>query len=310
MAAPLGLSHLAVRLSPSRSRWHGPARFAQRASVCGLPSGVAASASIVLLLAFLVLAHGAAIAADDLYQARTIVTGQMEATRRVGFAQCLEDVLVKVSGDPRLIGDPGVTAIAGDAGRFVSDFRYRDLMSGIPIHDEQGTRDRPYELTVIFHPTMIDAALRSLGREKWSATRPRLVLFLGVRDQTTSYTLAEDGERGRDMREALATTARRVGLAIVLPTKAALSAADLRFETLMAPDFPQLDATARTEGGDVALAGSLIWSDEALGWVADWRLASEGKTYAWRIRGVSFDDAFRNGLRGAAQVLSGHGQPD
>ena len=26
--------------------------------------------------------------------------------------------------------------------------------------------------------------------------------------------------------------------------------------------------------------------------------------------GVSFDDAFRNALRGAAQVLSGNGQPD
>jgi hypothetical protein len=28
------------------------------------------------------------------------------------------------------------------------------------------------------------------------------------------------------------------------------------------------------------------------------------------VRGVSFDDAFRNALRGAAQVLSGNGQPD
>ena len=53
-----------------------------------------------------------------------------------------------------------------------------------------------------------------------------------------------------------------------------------------------------------------MWSDEALGWIADWRLTFAGQSYAWRVSGVSFDDAFRNALRGAAQVLSGNGHPD
>jgi hypothetical protein len=63
-------------------------------------------------------------------------------------------------------------------------------------------------------------------------------------------------------------------------------------------------------GGDQALAGSLVWSDEALGWIAEWRLASGGKLYRWKVSGVGFDDAFRNALRGAAQVLSGNGAPE
>ena len=46
------------------------------------------------------------------------------------------------------------------------------------------------------------------------------------------------------------------------------------------------------------------------GWIAEWRLNAAGQIYAWRVSGVSFDDAFRNALRGAAQVLSGNGQPD
>jgi len=62
-------------------------------------------------------------------------------------------------------------------------------------------------------------------------------------------------------------------------------------------------------GGDQALAGTLIWSDAARGWIAEWRLDFEGKPYRWRISGVSFDEAFRNALRGAAQVLSGNGEP-
>ena len=93
--------------------------------------------------------------------------------RRFGFPLCLEQVLVKVSGDPRLIGDPEVATLAGQAATFVTDFAFRDRMAGIPVHDEQGTRDRPYDLTVRFDPAKIDAALRSLGREPWSASRPR-----------------------------------------------------------------------------------------------------------------------------------------
>ncbi|RWF64141.1 MAG: DUF2066 domain-containing protein, partial [Mesorhizobium sp.] len=62
-------------------------------------------------------------------------------------------------------------------------------------------------------------------------------------------------------------------------------------------------------GADRALAGSIVWNDKELGWIADWRLAEDGKTYQWQVRGVSFDEAFRVAVKGAAQILSGNGQP-
>jgi uncharacterized protein len=247
---------------------------------------------------------------DDLYRAQTIVTGQGEESRRVGFATCLEQVLVKISGDPRLIGDPAVAALAEQAGAFVAEFGFRDRMAGIPVHDEQGTRDRPYDLSVGFDPGKIDAALRSLGREPWRGPRPRLVVLLGVRIGTTSYVLASDGERGRDQREALAAAAARFGMPMALPDQAALAAAGLNYAELRTADPSTLDTAAKTIGGDLALAGDLLWSEEALGWIANWRLDARGKTHRWQIRGVSFDDAFRNAIAGAAQMLSGHGQPE
>src|SRR5712664_3526515 len=89
------------------------------------------------LVTFLILVCGAATAAnvDDLYQGQTIVTGEREETRGPGFAECLEDVLVKVSGDPRLIGDPRVAEMAKQASIMVGEFRYHDRMAGIPHHD-------------------------------------------------------------------------------------------------------------------------------------------------------------------------------
>jgi hypothetical protein len=90
-----------------------------------------------------------ATAADDLYRAQAIVTGQGEANRIVGFASCLEDVLVKVSGELRLAGDPRLNAYKADAAKLVRDFSYRDEKGGKPKNDEQGTRDRSFQDDII-----------------------------------------------------------------------------------------------------------------------------------------------------------------
>ena len=117
---------------------------------------------------------GAAEPAPELYQSHAIVTGTDMRGRPVGFAACLTDVLVKVSGDPKLADDPRVAELAQHADRLVAGFQYRDLYSGIPKHDEQGTRDRPYTLVVAFDPAKIDAVLADLGDQPWTVERPRL----------------------------------------------------------------------------------------------------------------------------------------
>ena len=261
-------------------------------------------------LALLCLAAPAgAVEMLDLYQARPIVTGTGEANRAIGFALALEDVLIKVSGDARLFGDPRAAAI--DPAPLVASFAYRDRMEGIPIHDEQGSHDRPHDLTVTFDHDKIDAALRSLGDEPWTAPRPTLVVVLAVTNGDRSFMLSADGEHGIDMRGSLDNAAFLVNIPTKVPTEAALDAAGLSAAALPATDMAKLDGLAKETGGDKAIAGTLDFSDQAHGWLVDWRILGEdGRTYEWRQKGVSFDDAFRNALRGAAQVLSGHGEPD
>jgi hypothetical protein len=267
----------------------------------------------VAIAAALLLADGAPAAAQDtgaLYQAVAIVTGTGEVNRRLGLAQCLEDVLVKVSGDARLVGDRRVAALARRADTLVAQFRYRDRFAHRPINDEQGTRDRPHDLTVDFDPSKVDAELAKLGRQPWTASRPRLVVYVAVNNGAATYVLASDGERGADQRESLAAAARQVAIPISVPNEAGLAAASATFQALATIDPAQLDAAAKSAGGHLALVGRLVWSDQARGWIVEWRLASEGKLYRWQIRGVSFDDAFRTGMRGAAQILSGNGKPN
>ena len=270
----------------------------------------AISLFLCVLVAGGLAACGKGAAPADLYQAKGFVTGKDERYRQSGFAQGLPDVLIKVSGDPRLKYDPRVAALASEAGTFVDSYTYRDRMDGLPIGDEQGTRDRPFDLAISFKPDSVDLALKSLGREPWTAARPRVVVFLAVRNHARDYYLASDGEFGSDQRDSLAAAAWQIGLPVQVPPLSAMAGLPLAFDAPANDRLQSFSAAAKTAGGDVALTGTMVWSDGFNGWHASWQLTSQGKTYAWKIRDVNFDDAFRNAMQGAAQILSGHGQPE
>lgn len=258
------------------------------AALCGLWAG------LVLLAAPAASAEGA----GDLYRVTVFVTGQGEETRGPALEKALAAVLVKVSGDPRLADAPAAAALAPEAAGAVSGFTYRDLMAGIPVHDEQGSRDRPYDLTVDFDTAAIDALLARVGEAPWPAPRPELLAVVKVENGSTRFFLAADGWEGRDMREAMDAAAAQYGMPVVLPTRAQLARAG------------GVAALLAAVGADAAVAGTLDWNDDALGWTVGWTMAAGGTNHRWTAEAVSFDAAFRVAIGGAAQILSGHGAPN
>lgn len=233
-----------------------------------------------------------------LYAARTVVSGTAEPNRHAGFRSCFLDVLVKVSGDPSIVHDGRVAALARAVDRRIVGFTYKDRLEGRPVHDDQGTYDRPHHLTVRFHRDAIDRDIESLGRQPWPEPRPNIVVALAVsgRKQAFRLTTGEDADASADMRSALAAAGEAVGLRVSVPA----STSAVEWAATSSP---------RSGGVPVRLAGDLVWSDASFGWIVRWALPWQGKTVRWSVSGVSFDEAFRVGLRGAAQVLSGHDEP-
>ncbi|CAN7535120.1 DUF2066 domain-containing protein [Mesorhizobium amorphae] len=267
-------------------------------------------AMIGLTAALSIVRPADAAGTAELYQAQTIVTGQGEVNRQIGFRDCLDRVLVRVSGDQRLPQKPEMLALRDKAGDFVDSFRYRDRLEGIPVHDEQGTHDRPHDLTCLYKPEVIDRLLTQLGSQPWLGARPRLSIVLAVDDSRRHFVLASDGDESPYMMESFQSAARPMAMSIVIPNKATLAKAGLIFEEVRAISPELLGSTAASIGSRQLLAGSIVWSDKEFGWIADWRLKAGDDIYTWQVRGVSFDEAFRVAMRGAAQVLSGNGQPD
>jgi uncharacterized protein len=249
----------------------------------------------------------------DVYTTRAIVTGKDERNRPLGFKLCFEDVLVKVSGDASIVNDRRFKTLAAKAGQYVSTFSYRDRLEGKPVHDEQGTYDRPHFLTCQFDPQKINSVLKTLGRKPWLGHRPRLVMLVVVHGRAngrmSSGILSSDGAFDPDMREALANAARRYGLTVSLPSFTTLQSNQINIDTAEITPAGRLSRVAELSDSELPLVGDLRWSDAALGWVVKWRLAVNGRRHRWSISGVNYDEAFRNAVRGAARVLSGNGEP-
>ncbi|TPI08235.1 DUF2066 domain-containing protein [Mesorhizobium sp. B4-1-3] len=248
-----------------------------------------------------------AAAVAELYQAQTIVTGTGEVNRQIGFKDCLDKVLVKVSGDQRLTQKTEMLALRDKAADFVQSFRYHDRLEGIPIHDEQGTHDRPHDLTCLYNPAVVDKLLAQLGSRPWLGERPPIAVFMTVEQGSRHFVLTADQDQGKAMRESFANASDPLLMRVTFPEAGQLGGLDEK--ALSEADMARLDKLAKKAGAARALAGGIVWSDKDLGWIADWRLADRGMTYRWQVRGVNFDEAFRIAIRGAAQILSGHGQP-
>ena len=244
-----------------------------------------------------------------LYQARTIVTGRRPETTIPGMVRCLAQVLVRVSGDPRLAQAPGLERFSKDPQAPVKTHSYRDLYAFRPIKDEQGTRDRPYEMTVEYDPAKIDAILASLDSKPWLGDRPRLVVFLGVHHIGSTFMLNTMIDQGELMRQSFQDAAWSAAMEVVIPAPETVAKAGLTVDGLPVLNLDQLLGYVDRKVGQIPLVGMLDWSKPLLAWKARWRLDVAGQEHRWGIEGVNFDAAFRNGVGGAAQILSGNGEP-
>ncbi len=257
---------------------------------------------------FASVAHAQPVPVTDIYTTQAVVTGSDERNRPLGFRLCFDDVLIKVSGDGSVLDDKRFAVFEAKVGEYIDSFSYRDRLFGKPIHDEQGSYDRPHFLTCHFNPQKIDGILTLMGRKPWPVPRPTIAMVLVVHGRKVSGVLSSDGAFDPDMRESLATAARRYGVVVNLPNVAALrdSHVDPGGTAVISAD--RVTKLAAASDG-VPLSGNLQWSDAAHGWIATWSLDAGGRHFKWKVAGVNYDEAFRVGVRGAGRALSGNVKP-
>ena len=268
-------------------------------------SGALASPLSLLALALAVAAAAPARAQEDMsryYQATALVTGTDMRMRPTGFADCLRRVLVKLSGEPRLAKDPRVAELAAHADKLIDSFYYIDPTLR-PVHDDQGTYDRTYYLTVGFEPALLDRALAALGERPWRGKRPVVIPALAVHGVNRSYLLSSDEPAAADQGVAFANVASDYGVKVRLPSKSEFDGWGVTMNWFPSP---QISSTP----DQVIVVGTLAFDPQLPGWVGSWRMLWQREAYVWGIKGVNYDAAFRDLVGGVLRLVSGHSAPE
>ncbi|MEC9367837.1 MAG: DUF2066 domain-containing protein [Pseudomonadota bacterium] len=257
-----------------------------------------------VLLFFGLTASVSAFEVTGLYKAEAVVTGREEPERSRGFREGIEEVLGKLTAVSPFPAGPALQDALADPAPFVAAFEYEDRKKGIPIHDEQGTRDRSYILRMTLDRSRIDGLIAQMGLRKWQADRPRLAILLAIRDGRGGYLLTRDGESGFGQREVLISAAARRGVPIVMPSEVERVAGKLEPGVFALP-AAEISRVARDLDGDGALAGELTLDPDGQGWSVRWMLHGLSAGGEWQMKGVSFDVALAAGIDRAARALAG-----
>lgn len=264
-------------------------------------------ASLLLFFASAAPVAGVAVNcgdACDLFRAETIITGTGPVERRRGFNEGLREVLIKLTGDPSVVEAPSLDDLLAEPGALVTDFSTEDRMKGIPVHDEQGTRDRPHFLRMVFDRDRLVEALQARGFSVRLGPRPPVLVWLGIDDGVRRYVLGESTSLGYGQREAVRSARRRRGFPAVLPAMDAADVASVAYDTVAAADLPILRAAAGRYGVRAVLSGALIMTPDGY-WDITWTFTDGDEVWEWRFERVTFDVAIRGAFGRAVQVLAG-----
>ena len=237
---------------------------------------------------------------SDLYKAVAFVTGTQEPERSRGFRDGLEQALIKLTGRADLAGSPRLARYLDQSAGFIASFNYEDRMKGIPVHDEQGTRERPHFLRIVFTKSMLDNVLAELSLTKWPVPRPRLAVLLAVDVPKGSFVLTRTGEHGYGQREVLKSVSKKRAIPITFPADdERISVSDIESNRTK-----HIARAARSAGGKCPLSGTLKLDAEGVYWKMRWILRCRGKSSNWSLNGVTYDIALASGLEESARILS------
>jgi len=257
---------------------------------------------IVFACLFLSSYPAPAVEVAGLYRAETIVTGTGEPERTRGLRIGLGDVIVKVTGDTRLRNSPVIAPLLADPRKFVADFEYEDRKKGIPIHDEQGTRDRSHYLRIVFKAAEIDRAISELGLRIWPSSRPLIAVWLLVRPANEPYVLRAAGPRGYGQRSVLEAASRRFGIPMRLPPAdgdwGAITIADVASQNI-----DKIRKVVAGTDAEAQLLGQLTLGPKDY-WDISWTLYWNTVPKSWSHKNVTFDVALKDGLQHSAPILS------
>jgi hypothetical protein len=253
---------------------------------------------LLVIGAFLYLfsVSGIAAAGDNLFEADVPVAGQQPDLRTAYMKTALQEVLVRVTGQPDVLNRDSVRSMLDSPERFVQQYRYYTLPESTPPQ---------LMLRVDFDGGAIQQALRQQGVAYWGKTeRPEILLWLAVEDHGTRYIVSpqDNSDAARELQQA----ARQRGIPLMLPLMDLEDQNQVRFTDVWGGFFEGVHAaSARYKAANVMIGR--LNRDPSGGWEARWVMGDGRDGGSWSGSGKQLGDVLQAGIDTLSERLAaGH----
>ncbi len=241
---------------------------------------------------------------DGLYEAEVEAADQGAVARTTAMGEAMAAVLLKVSGNSRILQEEVILSAMADASRYVRQYRYRS--EAIPPEERQPAEgDEPVKesrlmLWVSFDSGSIDDLLRRYGFTVWSAARPTTLVWLAV-EEGSQRVLVGANDEGL-VREVLDAESQRRAIPIRLPLLDLTDQSQLRIVDVWGGFVDTIQRASARYEPQAVLVGKLYAAGGA--WEARWMLLYQGDVHEWRHTSEDVMAVIASGVGGSSDYLS------
>lgn len=249
----------------------------------------------VLLLApsvFFVQAY----ASDALYVAEIPVADEGSDTRNTALSEMLVSVLVRVSGNPGIGGQPAAKEILASAPSLVQQYRYRST-------DVDGRTER--YLWARFDRPGVERMMRERGLPVWTQ-RPKVLLWTAT--ERAGKRVLLNLETQPEARSRMLDRARQRGMPLQLPLMDLEDQAGLTPADLWSDYQAGIRQVSARYPHDAILAGRLT-ARRGNKWTGSWSLIGRDDSQSFRTPALALGDALAFAVDQAQNLLAARYAP-
>lgn len=245
-----------------------------------------------------------AVVVDHLYEAEIAVSDQTRKTRHEIFRKAFQQVLIKVVGSSRILGNPLVDDARNKVLKYISQFRYRELPEGFKQPIASKTTKNPVVfsnmLWIRFDVQIVNKLLRNSQLPVWGKQRPETLVWIAVRDGGQRYIL-----RQRDkspIKDEIEKAAKIRGLPIRWPEYDEIDRSRLSFVDLWGGFWDNILTVSRRYQKESMLVGRYLWS--AGQWQVNWDLLTNTHQQNWQISSPDLTFLSTTGVDKTSDLIS------
>lgn len=254
---------------------------------------------LLFVLAILLLSCTEAWSAkvSGLYQAEVPIAGEGTAQRNEAIGRAFADMLVKVTGNRRIVALGGLEQELGKASRYVQQYSYRMDEPGPGTGDGAPQR----YLKVFFDAGAVDRLLTERQLPVWSANRPNILIWMGIEQRGKRRLLVS--EQDPAVRRSIEGASGNRGLPIVFPIMDLEDQGSLQVADLWGDFDSNIRAASRRYGTDLILTGRLVKVAKGF-WRGHWRLYQGQGALNWNNQGNSELEVAADGIQHLGDQLA------